>query len=225
MSRTVTEAEIARPVVEYLRDLRWEVYQEVCQCGGCRRADIVAVQDPVIWVIEAKKVLSFGVIYQAWWWQNWCHRVSIVVPTAKHSDGRHMALRILRDLGVGLFQVSRDGLVDHTFLGRLNRKPVRGGARIRNMLFEEQKSFTQAGTNGKFFSPFKATCKKLREFVSENRGCTMKQAIDGIDHHYASDASARGNLAKLIRDGVVEGVQIDVAQSRPILLCCTDDDA
>jgi len=36
----------------------------------------------------------------------------------------------------------------------------------------------------------------------------MKQAVDAISHHYASDSTARSSLATWIREGVIDEVEI-----------------
>ena len=60
------ELELAKSVVEWLQDQHWEVYQEVQRYSTT--ADIVAVQGPLVWVVECKTSLSIGVMLQASRW-------------------------------------------------------------------------------------------------------------------------------------------------------------
>ena len=44
----------------------------------------------------------------------------------------------------------------------------------------------------------------------------LKDLVDGVAHHYASDSSARGNLCRMIREGVIQGIRIE--GGRPLRL-------
>lgn len=56
-SRCLSEADVARPVVDYLNSFGWTVYQEVETISGI--ADIVAVLDKRLWIVEVKKIALF----------------------------------------------------------------------------------------------------------------------------------------------------------------------
>ena len=196
------EVDVAAPVVAWLRDLRFEVYQEVTVGGA--RADIVAVRGPLVWVVEAKQTWSLALLEQAAAWLPLAHHVSVAVPfrrKAGHSFGR----RIAGDLGIGVFEVGGSRVeVDDPDLHR-NVKP----GKIVRALHEEQKTCAPAGNaEGRFFSPFQGTCRAVLEAVKASPGLTMRELVAGIKHHYHSPASARSALAKWIAAGTVPGVEL-----------------
>lgn len=213
------ERSVAERVVAWLRDMQWDVYQEVQVRSSGGRADIVATHGSLVWVVEVKMNLCIRVMEQAYRWK-WCaHYVSIAVPPLTPKQRCRTAMvkpfaeRILRDYGIGLFIVStadRAYSFDHpcsTRLGpALHRKA--DADYLRSSLHEEQKTWTAAGnSHGEYYSPFRATCKQVALHVKHNPGCTLKELIDGINHHYASDTSARSALVQWIRGGVVPGVR------------------
>jgi hypothetical protein len=49
-----TEAELAEAVVAWLCDMGWTVYKEVLIQKSGKIADIVAVKDSEVWIVESK---------------------------------------------------------------------------------------------------------------------------------------------------------------------------
>jgi hypothetical protein len=49
----------------------------------------------------------------------------------------------------------------------------------------------------------------LINYVSCVPGCTIKEAIDSINHHYASDATAKACLSKFIGTDVIRDIVFD----------------
>jgi len=202
------ETEVAAAIVDWLRVQHWEVYQEVTYCGDI--ADIVAVQGPAIWVVECKTTLGLDVIAQAWRWIHYAHLVSVGTTAPQKLRRCDSFVRhILREHGIGLLQ-THDGydgslVVDNTEDPPISRPRFPG---LRDALKEEQKSFAPAGNaNGSRWTPFQATCRAVLEYVNENPGVTFKELIKAIDHHYASDNSAKVSLRHWIEQGVVKGVE------------------
>jgi len=90
--------------------------------------------------------------------------------------------------------------------GRMNRKAW--ARKLRDCLTPEHRTYAEAGTNtGRHWSPFQATKRDLIKYVEKHPGCTMKDAIDGITHHYSSDSNARSTLGKWIGDGVISEIK------------------
>jgi len=207
------ETDIARPVVEYFRQMGWTVYQEVRPLEYGRRADIVAVNGPVLWVIEVKKRADFKVIEQAYWWKNDANYVSIAVPPGR-TAGLQIFKIILKKLGIGLFVVPFPGTDGWTHVGERMRPKLRRKAytgHFKNALMEEQQYYSEAGNaEGQFFTPFKRTCEEVAFIVERNPGIKLKDLIDKIKHHYSSDTSARTNLAKWAKKGIIEGVRVEM---------------
>lgn len=211
-----TETDLAEPVIAYLEDMKWEVYQEVEPKRYGDVADIVAVQNGRVWVIELKKTLSLEVIAQADEWRPVAHYVSIATPVSyrrRITKGARLAEHILCWKGIGWFKVAEPikGWYESEFARQkrvpsLNRKAL--AYKILDSLCEEQKTFAKAGNaEGKRWTPFQNTCKQVLATVAHSPGICMKDLVDAISHHYASDAGARANLSQWIQAGVVKGVE------------------
>lgn len=199
----MSEKEIAATVVAWLAD-GWDVYQEVE--GRCGVADIVAVELEApnrVWIIEVKKSFSLAVLAQAWHWikAGAAHRVSVAVPMGKNWKARTFTEEIAKTFGIGVLYV--DTSVRESVDPKLQRKLV---AEIK--VREEHKSHAKAGSQGGYWTPFKQTCKAVKLFVAENPGCTGRELVDGIEHHYATSASARGSLLSWAKSGKVAGVKV-----------------
>jgi hypothetical protein len=106
MSQFKSEEELAAEVARWLNDWGWDVYHEVRVYQGGERADIVAKNGLLLWVIECKRSLGLSVIAQAQQWKFWAHAVSVAVPSSRSSKSRTLAEQICRGLGVGMIYVS-----------------------------------------------------------------------------------------------------------------------
>lgn len=213
---------MASAVVAHLEGLGWEVYQEIQTEYGGPVCDIIAVKDGVVWAVEVKRCLTFELIGQAYRWNIYTHRVSVAVPTARRETrgakryGRLIAERTLKHEGIGLI------LLDYAFpegmevsnFGAIEPKHDEGAMveKVLGILTEKHKTFAKAGnSNGKRWTPFQATIKAVQSYVLEHPGCAVKEVVEGITHHYASDQGARANILQHIRDTkLIRGVRIEV---------------
>lgn len=199
-----TETELAEPVIAWLEDLGWEVFQEVEAHAGGPRADIVARRGPVVWAIEVKRSLSLKLLGQGHVWKQWAHRVSVAYPSGRRSTSAP-ALRLARLDGLGLIEVQRPtgwGNVVERARGDFRRRIVRPPR-----LTEPHKTFAKAGNaDGRRWSPFRATCEAVLAAVTETPGLTISEVVEKVEHHYASPKSARGSLLTWARAGKLEGV-------------------
>ena len=213
------ETELAAQVVQHLIDLGWDVYQEVQMGQGEPIADIVALMDNRVHVVECKRSLSFDVIAQASAWRQSAHWVSVAVPLGKYSRGRQCAKTVLMERGIGLFEVcSVDDPVRAEISPALRRWAGHGPhrdrtwhmrdiKRLRGTLSENHRGDCAAGSaGGGHWTQWKATCAASRRYVAANPGCTLKELFAGVDHHYASDVSARSSMSALIQRGEVPGI-------------------
>ena len=205
-----TEIELAVPVIGWLREQHWTVYQEVqCERSGAV-ADIVAVQGKITWVIECKRSLSLALIAQGHAWTSFAHYVSLAVPHRPIRGGSGPTVsKILKHLGLGLVIAEKDGVMWELLSSpRLNRSAL--VAYLRDGLCAEQQDVCPAGTReGWRVTPFKMTCRELRRIVAASPGVTMKDAIGQFRHHYASDQIARSCLARWLSFGHVRGVRLE----------------
>lgn len=231
-----TEAELARPLVEQLRELGWTVYQEVEWYSNGPRADIVATQGQLVWVIECKKSLSIDLLGQAHGWLGMAHVVSVAVPASlrRRND---FTIEVARAFGIGVLHVtdpavldeagwddksewSRDWIARRRTEGRGSTASVelvrpafhrRICSSLRKQLIPERENFAEAGNaDGRRYTAFMATCDKVRARLRDNGPMTVKKlvAVLGKDHHYASEASAIGSLRKWIEADKLEGVEL-----------------
>jgi hypothetical protein len=204
------EQKLAAHVVAWLQDSQWTVYQEVA-CAG-RVADLVAVQGPLLWVIECKKAFTLALLEQAWEWRHFAPLISVAVPaTLRRAPGRAFAEHVLQDLGIGTIAVSGSGSVREQTPARLNRQlPRRSQALLRDALHEQQKTFAAAGGRGGYWTPFKETCDNVRRRLQASGGSMpFKTLIESVNTHYRSKSTARACLRRWIAEGVIEGVGLE----------------
>lgn len=189
-----TEQDLAAHVVAMLHHMGWEVFQEVEGCGG-GRADIVARNGKIIWVIECKMSFGLAVIEQAWNHVRYQtgHYVSVAVPGK--SVG-WFAEDICLKFGIGIIGVNMNG---GTPLERLRPKFHRK-SKCKARLCEEQKTWCKAGSAaGGHYTSFKGTCRNLVNLVRQSpEGVAFAEAIKTIDHHYSSFGTAKSCLRGFI---------------------------
>jgi len=212
----VKETEVAAPVVAWLQEQGWDVYQEV-ENGNV--ADIVARRPlahapDLIWVIETKTTLSLALLDQAIAWTPLAQLVSVAVPASRNTSrmGNRATNLVLRHFKIGLITVApyRTGAVTERLAPGLHRARRYEERSWEKALCEEQKTYCPAGSaQGGRWTPFKGTCKRLRGYVEKNPGCLMGEAIEGIEHHYQTKASAVSSLRSLVQEGVVPGVRFE----------------
>jgi Holliday junction resolvase len=223
----VKEVDVARAVVRWLEDRDWTVYQEVSLGYAEPTLDLVAKRGPVLWIVECKASMSLALLEQAARSIGFAHLVSVAAPQLQpvrwrhRSPACHFVDRALEALGVGRFAARREAVgydihrrgaiyewsADLLVRPRLNRRIVKGF--IANRLNEAQRTYAPAGNaEGRRWSPFRETCDKVKLYVEGHPGCTMKEVIDAVDHHYAKDATARSSMAHWIKAGKVDGVEI-----------------
>lgn len=208
----LSEQELAAAVIEWLKDRGWDVYQEVESAWGV--ADIVARMGAITWVIECKKSFTFHVMEQAARYRYHCEMISIAVPqvSRKSRDDRTYAKYLCSKENMGVIEVQLEPWlsIKESLRSPLMRPKDNSLAHwhVRNFLREEQKDWRAAGSpNGGQWTEFKATCNRARRHVKIHPGCTIKELVNAIDHHYASEVGARSALAKWIPRGIVPGIE------------------
>lgn len=223
---TIKETDIAKPVIDWLTERGWDVYQEVQVQSGLPVADIVAVLDMRIWVVECKTTLGLDLMAQAVHWQKWAHWVSVAIPRRKQrrqSKANRLAHNMLGAWGVGVFEIQDDtaetSIRPHLCRwaapwwdgpnSRDRRWHLRDIRTLRESCCEEHKAFAVAGSSGgRHWSPWQDTCRQATRLVVAQPGLSLKELISGISHHYSSDSSARSSMAYWIREGRVRGIEL-----------------
>ena len=155
--------------------------------------------------------LGLDVIYQAHGWHAFAHYISIGIPTKLRSKTFPFGKTVCKKFNIGVlscdFSRLHRGGVNELVKPSLFRKPLK---HLRRALHEEHKTYAQAGNaDGKFWSPFKNTCQNLVREVSLNPGMTMKELINTVKHHYASETGARGSIVQWTRAGKIKGLRLD----------------
>jgi hypothetical protein len=212
MTRALAETDLAAPVIAWLEEQRWDVYQEVAgPSGGV--ADIVATLGNLVCVVELKTSLSFEVVAQAKRWRSYASWTFVAVPHAKGSDGRALAQDLLESLGIGLITIdARSRGVDQlpwaniVHVPRLQRRIE---SSLRDALRPQHKTFARAGNaEGRHWTPFQDTCEKIARFVREHPGSVIKDVLGAIEHHYHTESTARACLVQWGERGSIRGVTL-----------------
>jgi len=197
---SLKESDLAKLVIEWFESNGYEVYKEVINTKRKNRADIIVVKDGEYTVIETK--LSFGltVIEQVFKWKPYSHYSYCCIPKSKSRNSRRFGYDMCKDYGVGVMEVDKYGNISIIHESSFTKDPE------LPKLYEEQKD-QEAGSKpskDSYITPFKITCKKLIEYISNsNSDQSLLTSIKNIDHHYKSDSSAKNALTKLINMGVI----------------------
>lgn len=207
-SKMIHETDLALKVINWLEAQHWEIYQEVKVNNSI--ADIVAIQGHLVWIIECKLSLSLNLIAQALEWRRDAHFVSVAIPKRKSrypTKARRIALHILKHWGIGILRVRANKDIGRRFVSppSINRKASTG--RIKDSLNEHQKHWAPAGSVNGCWTPFKETSGRIVRAVNKNPGIILKDLIDKVDHHYASDASAKACIKKWVVEGIIKGIR------------------
>ncbi len=211
--RFETEQALAEAVSDWMADNGWDVYHEVTKAGGCPRADIVGTCGRLVWVVECKLSLSLSVMAQAVRWIGRAHYVSVAVPSARESNARWFAKDTMRRRGIGVITAKFLHDVEKAWYRwdfeppTLHRRAVVSD--LRKRLVPQQKA-TAPGTKGAYHTPFRETISRVSEAVKKSpAGMTIREVVDYIDHHYATDQSARQSLLIWADEGKVPGIVVD----------------
>jgi hypothetical protein len=187
----MNETYLAKRIIDYLEEEHWDIYQEVQFNNHSGIADICAVRDGKVWIIECKTSLTFTVLEQAQAWK--CHYRSIAVPEGHSLRGRRTAYDIAKNyFKVGVLILSdRDGIIERKSAPLMREFHISSKKMIA-YLKPEHKFYSEAGANnGRRWTPFQATMSHVKNFIAGNPGCSLKQIIDDVGKsHYANKTSA-----------------------------------
>lgn len=196
------ETELAKHIIDWLEG--WTIYQEVQIHSFGRTADIVAVKKPIIWIIECKTSLSLSLLEQAYKWKNYANYISVATVSAKNSKGRNAAMIFLKQNGIGLITLHKNGHIYENISPLLNRKIL---SLMKNTLNDNHKTFAPAGNAiGKRWTPYQQTVINIRKIVKRKPGISLKELMNEIKHHYSTRSSAISSISKYLRMGIIEGI-------------------
>lgn len=208
-----SEAELAKIVVKFLESNKWEVFKEVKPKNLNQIADIVAVKDKKIWIIETK--LSYGtkVLDQAYKWGKYAHYVSVAVPFSNQYS--FVLEHFRKEFGIGKIfvhpneNIKDKGFVSEKELPKLNIPVLE--TEIWSSLNFRQKESTAGVKGGGYITPYKITIENVKKFLQFNPKSPIELIVKNIEHHYSGDGIAINNLHKMLSevepDFVYENIQ------------------
>ncbi len=228
-----SEAEMAARLVAWLEHSGYDVYQEVEYLAGI--ADVVAVKNKQILVVECKLQFSFHVVEQASNWKTYADFVAVGLPSYYWGDSSYRSRRnasyppgwsygfrsCFRD-NIGVMLIGKEqamadavymphGLPPRTHVvdaAPMVALPSSARERFLGILRPEHKTYAKAGSpTGRRWSPFKETCENLRKYVVEHPGCSIKDAAMVVKHHYKKSSTFVRCMPVLIQKGAVPGVK------------------
>lgn len=217
------ETDIGQSVMEWLRADGWSVYPEFRpRMRDVKTADIVAIRDRIVWIIECKTSINLAVIGQSLGWVKYAHYVSVAGPRASA-----VARKILKDYGIGLLSVEplyyRSEVLKTmvTLKPRLNRFAKTHIIRESVHPLHEGWDAVPGQVSGGTLTPFRITAQLAIAYVMAHPGCTVKEVVDNIKHHYRCDSTARSCLVSALRRKIIPELRID-PKSRPMRIYPSD---
>jgi len=188
----ISEKEIGAKVLEqFVRD-GWDCYPECMMCGA--RADLVAIRNGLIAIVECKTSLSVSLFDQIIEWRPFANFLYAATPSRKKRRFSITEKHLFQYFGIGHVSIGYIVRVDEA---RYLRIPKKNAKKVLDHLHPDMKNYVPGSqaTDG-FSSPWKRTMRTAIEYVRTHPGCTIKDLVAGIEHHYASTASARASLFK-----------------------------
>lgn len=205
------ETELAAPIIEYLAAFHWDVYQEVPVYGGI--ADIFAVLDSRVWIIELKKTLSLQLLDQAVKRYARAHYISIGIPATKpYPEIKSLAVRaVLERYGIGVLMVDEKQKVIEARGPKLNRDifdfVLKESLKGLHPKMKKNRAGSKPGNN---WTPWKEWKADVQRVVAANPGITPKEMVDRLKTlaPYRKPENAMHAAVYYVRNGLIEGVEV-----------------
>ena len=187
------------------------MYQEV-PCGS-GVADILAVLDKKIWVVELKKSLSLQLLDQAIYRCARVHYVSIGIPIRNYDiERKNFAVRTILDhYGIGVFMVGVSGGLFEKRSPRLNENPFSYDLHKTFKALHPKMKLNNAGSvPGNNWTPWKEWKKNVEKIVAENPGITPKEMVVKLKSiaPYTKPENAANAAVYYARNGLIERVDV-----------------
>lgn len=199
----MTEAELALKFIEHFTNAGQEIYKEVEHGRG--RIDFVSVLAPVRTAVEVKLGANLAVLDQAITNQLYCHYSYVAIPWVRGVYKGSIFMRICMKFGVGiLVYESRHGseeIIEYV-------APVMHRKVLDLKLADYQKD-SIASTNGGYMTAYKVTVKNIAEYARRRPGCTLKEAMCAVPHHYSTAACGAASIRRGIERGWIKDFTLD----------------
>lgn len=205
MKEKISEATLASQLLEYLKNDGWDCYPEALLHYGNGRADIAALKEGKLWILEVKNTLSLRLLEQAIEWAvtKAVNRVSVVTPIKKITP---LVDDICKWKSIGIMTIhSYSGIKNRIVAPDLTYNDSKLNKNIES-LHPDMKNY-QPGTSNGYSTPYNRTMKVVKEFILQNPGSTLSNVVAGIQHHYSSKASAKSGILSGILRGDIEGIR------------------
>lgn len=198
------ESDLAQKFVDYLScyDLYFEVDYYRC-------IDIVALSEKISMAFEVKTSFNFKVLEQAINNRPNFNYSYIAVP---EFNDWSIQKKLCEDYGVGLIMYDgRKGYNDvrEWVAPKFNRHT--NNKHLISRLHECNKRSlpgTKSGDSEKI-TAFKITVENAILYVKRHPGCTIKEMIDNISHHYNNSKAGCNNIYQWIHNGVIKELKIE----------------
>jgi hypothetical protein len=201
-SQFESEAELARIVIKYLESNNWEVFKEVKPKNLNTIADIVAIKDKKIWIIETKLIYGTKVLEQAYKWTKYAHYVSVAVPLNKQYS--FVLEHFRKSFGIGkLFVHHNESIKEKGFISEKEPPQFNNTlleTEIWSSLHSRQKDSIAGAKGGGYITPYKLTIEKVKKFLEYNPKSNVYKIVNAIDHHYSNNSVAMNNLHKMLSE-------------------------
>lgn len=185
------ETELAKVVIQWLKEQNWEVWQEVQFESYGPTIDIYAMKGKISWAIECKLTLNLKVIEQAY--RSRAIIKSIAIPNKNYIE---FGKKVCGDYGIGIITVSKSGNINYKS-GKLNRENYKFSNKKIEYLQKMPKNYCDAGSKSGHWTPYKHTIDSVKMYIKKNQGCSFKDVMSNLEHHhYASDATAKACIKK-----------------------------
>lgn len=212
-----SESDMAAVLVKWLRAEGHEVWQEVRVpiAYDMTSCDVMTMRGPAVHAIQCKLSMSLSLLDQALEWLRYANYVSVAVPAGSAHRYGNAVRDLLHRHGIGVFSVhylteseQKEGyreveIETQPKLHRFGPLVEKHGdwmdyiAKMRAMLKAIPQDYGVAGAkHTSRYSPFRATCDAVIDFVTKHPGCTFKEMMTDLDHHYSSDATAKCCIRK-----------------------------
>lgn len=197
------ETDLAQIFVKYFD--AFDLYFEV---DYYRSVDIVAISEKTFTAIEVKTTFNFKVLEQAI--ENSHHFNYSYIAVPAFIDWNIQG-KLCEDYGLGLlFYYGKRGYNDvrEVIHPKLNRH-VKKDDLIKRLHECNKRSLpgSKSGDTTKI-TAFGVTVDNAVRYVERHPECSIKEMVEGIDHHYHSDMTARRNLYTWILRGVVKQIKL-----------------
>jgi len=201
------ETELAKKFIDYLSC--YDLYFEI----PTRNVDIVAKSGILLMAFEVKTMLNFKVIEQAFYNIQYFHYSYICVPNPKGNIGFQQ--RICEKFGIGILGHNEIMGVRELCKPRLNRKALTKYVKLPEY---SKRSIAGAPSNsGTTITAFKHTIDNMEKYIRRHPGCSLKECISEVSHHYGSESTAIASIYKWLNNGVITEFQLINGKLNPTI--------